>query len=178
MQRYTKLEISVGAFVIVGAVALAYLSLTLGGFNFTQGGRYTVLARFSSVGSLKTGDPVKLAGVSVGEVGSLKVVDFAAQVDLSLDKEIKLPDDTIASIQSASLLGEMYVSLSPGASEKDLAPGASITRTEPAVSLTELIAKYAFGSPLEESGGGPGDTGKGAGGADAAKKSPFSDPLE
>jgi phospholipid/cholesterol/gamma-HCH transport system substrate-binding protein len=178
MQRYTKLEVAVGAFVIVGAIALGYLSITLGGFDFTHGGRYTVLARFSSVGSLKVGDPVRLAGVSVGDVASLKVVDYAAQVDLALDKDIKLPDDTIASIQSASLLGEMYVSLSPGASDKDLAPGASITRTEPAVSLTELIAKYAFGSPIVEAGGAPGDTSKGTGGADAARKSPFSDPLE
>jgi phospholipid/cholesterol/gamma-HCH transport system substrate-binding protein len=175
MQRYTRLEISVGLFVMIGVVALAYLSFTLGGLELTRGKRYTLVARFSSVGGLKVGDPVKLAGVSVGEVASLKVVDFAAQADLALEEDMKLPEDTIASIQSTSLLGDMYVSMSPGASEKVLVPGALITRTTPAISLTELIAKYAFGSPIADPGEARGD--KGRGGSDS-KHSPFANPVE
>lgn len=150
MKPYTKIEISVGAFVIVGVLALGYLSFTLGGLELKR--RSTQIhARFSSVGELKVGDPVKLAGVRIGEVQSIKLVDYAADTELLLDDDIKLPDDTIASIQSAGLLGDAYVSLSPGASDHNLASGERILRTEPAVSLTELIAKYAFGSPLSDS---------------------------
>jgi phospholipid/cholesterol/gamma-HCH transport system substrate-binding protein len=150
MNSYTKTEISVGAFVIVGALAIGYLSFTLGGLDLKQRNA-SVHARFSSVGELKVGDPVKLAGVRVGEVKSIKLVDYSADTELTLDDEIKLPDDTIASIQSAGLLGDAYVSLSPGASDHNIANGERILRTEPAVSLTELISKYAFGSPLSDS---------------------------
>jgi phospholipid/cholesterol/gamma-HCH transport system substrate-binding protein len=147
MQRYSRVEISVGAFVVVGALALAYLSLTLGGVRWSDR-KFSLHARFSSAGELKVGDTVKLAGVAIGEVERIALASFAAEVELRLDDGIALPDDTIASIQSAGLLGDSFVSLSPGASEHNLASGGRIRRTEAAVSLTELIAKYAFGSPL------------------------------
>ncbi|MEY4549058.1 MAG: hypothetical protein RL685_5253 [Pseudomonadota bacterium] len=147
MQIHTKLEISVGAFVVSGALALAYLSLTLGGLQLGRSDRYSLTARFSSVGSLKRGDPVKIAGVSIGEVASIHLADFNAQAELLVDRELKLPADTIASIQSAGLLGDAYVSLAPGAADEDLSPGGSIQRTEAAVNLLDLVAKYAFGAP-------------------------------
>ena len=150
MQPYTKVEISVGAFVIIGGLALAYLSFTLGGVSFQPKRHQTLTARFSSVGELKLGDPVKLAGVSVGEVKRIALVDYSAEAELLLDDGVKLPEDTIASIQSAGLLGDAYVSLSPGGSDRTLKQGARIVQTEPAISITELIAKYAFGSPLSE----------------------------
>ena len=153
MQPYTKIEISVGAFVVVGMLALAYLSFTLGGLEFQSRRHYRLTARFSSVGELKLGDTVKLAGVRIGEVTRVKLVDFAAEAELLLDDEVKLPDDTIASIQSAGLLGDAYVSLSPGGSDRDLPSGGRIFHTEPAISITELIAKYAFGSPLSDDSG-------------------------
>jgi phospholipid/cholesterol/gamma-HCH transport system substrate-binding protein len=159
MQAYTKVEISVGAFVVVGALALAYLSFTLGGLELRSRRHYRLSARFSSVGELKLGDSVKLAGVRIGEVARVKLVDFAAEAELLLDDDLKVPDDTIASVQSAGLLGDAYVSLSPGGSERNLASGAQILRTEPAISITELIAKYAFGSPLDESGSAHGKDG-------------------
>lgn len=145
MQRYTKLEISVGLFVAAGVLGLGYLSLSLGGLELA-GPRYPLRARFASVGGLKVGDPVKVAGVQVGDVTEIQLVDYVAEVQLSLRAPLPLPDDSIASIQTAGLLGDAYVSLSPGASEQDLPPGGSIRRTEPAITISELLAKYAFGS--------------------------------
>ena len=145
MQTYTKLEVSVGLFVIAGALAVGYLSFTLGGLEL-EGPRYSLSARFASVGDLKVGDPVKLAGVKVGDVAAVRLVDFVAEVELRLRAPLPLPDDTVASIQTAGLLGDAYVALSPGASEQDLSPGGSIRRTEPAITISELIAKYAFGA--------------------------------
>jgi phospholipid/cholesterol/gamma-HCH transport system substrate-binding protein len=143
----------VGAFVIIGVLALAYLSFTLGGLELQQKRHQHLTARFSAVGSLKLGDPVKVAGVSVGEVKRIALVDFSAEADLLLDDTVHLPDDTIASVQSAGLLGDAYVSLSPGGSDRTLKSGARILHTEPAISITELIAKYAFGSPLSDDSG-------------------------
>jgi phospholipid/cholesterol/gamma-HCH transport system substrate-binding protein len=195
MQKYTKLEIAVGAFVIAGAISLAYLSVSLGGLRLFSSDRYEVTARFSSVGGLKTGDPVKISGVSVGEVAAIRLVDFAAEAALSIDRYVEIPKDSMASIQSNGLLGDAFVSLSPGADDRNLAPGERITRTEAAVSLTELIAKYAFGSPISESPD-PAESdppnvspteGASASGSAAApvpstvattRPSPFADPLE
>ena len=170
MQTHTRLELSVGLFVIAGVFALGYLSLTLGGLQPARG-HYRLYARFSSVGDLKPGDPVKIAGVGVGEVDAIRLVDFAAETELSLAPEVKLPTDTIASIQSAGLLGDSYVTLSPGASDQDLAAGARIARTQPAIGITELIAKYAFGSSGSE--GASKSNASGATGSAA-----ISDPLE
>ncbi|MEY4580072.1 MAG: hypothetical protein RL701_4775 [Pseudomonadota bacterium] len=149
MQRYTKLEISVGAFVVVGSMALGYLALTLGDLSLSR--RHNTLhTRFSNVGELKVGAPVKLAGVTLGEVKTIQLVNYAAEVELAIDDSLKLPDDTIASIQNAGLLGDSYVALSAGASDHNLAPGSRITHTEPATNLMDLIEKYAFGSPLAD----------------------------
>ena len=172
MPSYTRLEISVGLFVVAGVLAMAYLALTLAGLSLGAG-RYTLTARFSSVGDLKVGDPVKLAGVDVGNVAAITLDEFTARAELSLREGVKLPSDTIASIKTAGLLGDAYVALSPGAASSDLPVGGRISRTEPAVSITELIAKYAFGSPIADEGEKPkSDT------AAEPKKSPFSDPLE
>ena len=182
MQRYTKLEVSVGLFVVIGALSLGYLSLTLGGLRLNGGDRYHLTARFSSVGSLKHGDPVKVAGVNIGEVTSIRLVDFNAEAELSVNGELKLPADTMASIQSAGLLGDAYVSLSPGASDQDLQPGDSINRTESAVSLIGLISKYAFGAGPEadDKPAAPHSSSDRSGRDAPAPKvpSPFPDPLE
>jgi phospholipid/cholesterol/gamma-HCH transport system substrate-binding protein len=150
MQTHGKLEVSVGMFVIICGAALSYLAFTLGGVELGDS-RYAVYARFSTVGDLKRGDAVKLAGVTVGDVKEISLVDYTASVELSLSKPLTIPKDTIASIQTAGLLGDAYVSLSPGASGENLAVGGTITHTEPAISISELLAKYAFGSLGAES---------------------------
>ncbi|MCD7983723.1 MAG: outer membrane lipid asymmetry maintenance protein MlaD, partial [Desulfovibrio sp.] len=66
-------------------------------------------------------------------------------VRLLLDKDLHLSDDSIASIKTSGLIGDKYVSLSRGGSEKNLASGGVITETESPVDLESLIGKYAFG---------------------------------
>ena len=60
MQAHSKLEISVGAFVVMGALAIGYLSLSLGRLAIGGPERYSLVARFSSVGSLKSGQDITL----------------------------------------------------------------------------------------------------------------------
>jgi phospholipid/cholesterol/gamma-HCH transport system substrate-binding protein len=136
--------------MLVGVTALLYLSVSLGGVRLFADDRYTLSARFASVGGLKVGDPVRVAGVSVGEVESISLDSFQALTVLLVARGVILPADTIASVQSAGLLGDNFVSLTPGADDKNLEAGGRITRTESAVSLTELLAKYAFGSPVSD----------------------------
>ena len=83
----------------------------------------------------------------------IELKNYAAETVLAIHAPLELPADTIASIRNSGLLGDDYVSLSPGAAAANLKPGSHITQTEPAVNLVELIADHAFGSPLQQKGG-------------------------
>jgi phospholipid/cholesterol/gamma-HCH transport system substrate-binding protein len=156
MIEHTKHELAVGVFVLLGATALAYLSLSLGAIEIAPR-RYQLHARFASAGDLKRGAVVKLAGVKVGEVRAIGLVEYAAEVLLSIDRDVKLPADTIASIRTLGLLGDSYVSLSPGAADTDLADGGRLQETRAPVDLLDLLSKFLFG-------GGNGGAGAASGG--------------
>jgi len=143
---YTKAEIGAGAFLLVGLAVLGYLSISSGGLRVFPRDQYVLSARFSNVGDLKVRAPVKVAGVTVGKVQSIELSDYLGQAVLAIDRKVALPKDTVASITTAGLLGDAYVSLSPGAADHDLADGDRITRTEPALNLADLVGRYAFGN--------------------------------
>jgi len=157
---YKKAEIAAGAFLLLGLAALAYLSLSIGGLRLRPRDSYRLRARFSNVGDLKLRAPVKLAGVTIGSVEAIRLVDYYAEVELAVDRTVQLPTDTIASVATAGLLGEAHVSLSPGGADRNLAAGERITRTEPALNVADLLGRYAFGNasgspPTGASDGGP-----------------------
>lgn len=144
MER-TKLNIAVGLFVVLGVLALAYLSVKLGRVALFGGGGYVVSADFPSVGGLKVGASVEIAGVEVGRVDAIGLAEYQAHVVLRLDSGVQLQDDSIASIKTKGLIGEKFIRISPGASDKLIKPGGKIRDVEAPVDLEELISKYVFG---------------------------------
>ena len=68
-----------------------------------------------------------------------------AQVVLVINRGVKLPEDSIASIKTKGLIGEKYIRISPGGSERIVGPNGRIRETEAPVDLEELLAKYIFG---------------------------------
>lgn len=151
MANHSRLEISVGAFVAAGLAMIAYLALSLGNVHLLSGKRTALVARFSSIGDLRKAAPIRIAGVNVGQVGAIQLADYVAHIELLIDAEVKIPADTIASIRTSGLLGESFVSLSPGGSDRMLGDGDAIAQTEPALDITQLLQKYAFGSSTEPS---------------------------
>jgi phospholipid/cholesterol/gamma-HCH transport system substrate-binding protein len=162
--KHTKTEILVGAFMMLGIAALAYLSISIGGLEIVAPERYVVRARFASVGDLKPGAPIRLAGVKIGQVASVELKEYLAETQLAIGRSVQLPKDTIASIRSEGLLGDTYVSLSPGGALENLRAGALLTHTEPAIDLSDLLARYAFGKNDEPS-------------KEPARRAPDRDPL-
>jgi phospholipid/cholesterol/gamma-HCH transport system substrate-binding protein len=144
MER-TKVNVAVGLFLVLGILALTYLSIRLGRVSFLGGTGYLVSANFPSVGGLKAGSSVEIAGVQVGRVESIGLNDYQAHVVLRLERDIKLQDDSIASIKTKGLIGEKYIRISPGGSEKIIPPNGRIREVEAPVDLEELISKYIFG---------------------------------
>jgi phospholipid/cholesterol/gamma-HCH transport system substrate-binding protein len=146
--KNTKLELTVGIFVLLGLAAVGYLTIKLGTGSMISGQTYLIESRFANAGGLHSGSSVMLSGVTVGRVEGVRMdpADYSAIVTLRVVSGLRLPTDSMASIKTSGLLGDKYVSLAPGAEETYLAPQARITMTESAVDLESLIGKMAFGA--------------------------------
>ena len=140
-----KLELSVGIFVLIGLACLTYLAVHLGRMEVFGKG-YQVSASFDNISGLKTGAAVEVAGVEVGRVESIQVTsENRAKLTLSIDPDIILKEDAIASIRTKGIIGDKYIKLSPGYAEKTIPVGGKIRDTESAMEWEELIAKYIHG---------------------------------
>lgn len=144
--RRVNLETAVGLFLLAGILCLAYLSIRLGKLELIGEDTVPVVARFSSVAGLQAGTDVEIAGVPVGKVDSISIRDYQAIVRMQIQRGITLPDDTIASVKVRGLIGDAYISLSPGASDRMIPPGGAIRQTEAPVDLEGLIGQYIHGS--------------------------------
>ena len=144
MER-TRVNIAVGLFLVLGILALGYLSIKLGRVSFLGGRGYTVTVDFPSVGGLKAGSTVEIAGVEIGRVDSIGLDNYQARVVLRVNGDVKLQEDSIASIKTKGLIGERYVRISPGGSDKLIPPNGRIREVEPPVDIEELLSKYIFG---------------------------------
>ncbi len=147
-----KMEFGVGLFVLAGLAAIFYLAIAIGGARLWGGDTYRLDARFSNVAGLNVGSRVDIAGVRVGTVRAITLDQkhFVAIVTLEIPSSIELDDDTIASVRTAGLIGDRFISLSPGGSGIRLEPGDLIIDTESAVDIESLISRFAFGSIDDE----------------------------
>ena len=150
MRRSPTRDFLVGLFVLAGLGAVAYLSISVGGLSYGEGGLH-IFAAFDQTGGLKPRAPVVISGVKVGQVGAIALdQNYRARVDLDLDPALELPVDTTASIVTAGVLGDRYVSLQLGGEEELLKSGDEITFTESAVILERLIGKLIHSTDVED----------------------------
>jgi len=141
-----KTETAVGLFLLAGIACLMYLSLRLGKLEVVGGDRVPVVAEFSTVTGLRPGASVEIAGVEVGKIGSITIRDYKAVVGMEIRKGIALQEDAIASVRARGLIGDKYISISPGASDRLIPPGGKIRETESAVDLEGIIGELVHGS--------------------------------
>jgi phospholipid/cholesterol/gamma-HCH transport system substrate-binding protein len=141
----TKLEMVVGVFVLVGLLCLAYLSVKLGKLELVSGDVYEVDAQFNSASGIKPGSTIEIAGVEVGRVRGITLIEDRAKVTLAVNNSIKLYTDTIASIKTRGIIGEKFLALTPGGGGDRLKPGGTIRDTESGLDLEELVSQYVHG---------------------------------
>src|SRR5215813_11664138 len=148
MRANRTLEIGTGLFVLLGFAALFFLTTQLPASGLKLGGKaagYHLTAEFDNIGDLKTGSPVTMAGVRVGEVEGIHFDShsFKAVVALRIDPQFnQIPDDSDASIQTQGLLGGKYVGIGPGGSDTYLKDGGRIEFTQSAIVLESLVNKF------------------------------------
>ncbi|MBW1885640.1 MAG: outer membrane lipid asymmetry maintenance protein MlaD, partial [Deltaproteobacteria bacterium] len=137
--KSSQTDLIVGAFVLLGLGAIAYLSLQVGGMSYTGPGGFKVVATFDEIGGLTSRAPVVISGVKVGQVTSISLDDdLRAEVVLDVRPGLELTVDTSASIRTSGLLGNQFISLEPGGEIDLLADGESVDFTESALNLEKL----------------------------------------
>ena len=141
--RYSLVEILLGAFVLL--MAIGFLTLGMQSINNQKDG-YKISLIFGSTAGLKNGDDVKISGINVGKITKLELdqEDYNAKIDITINKDIKIPDDSSAKIASSSLLGGNFLDIVPGSSEQNLKPSDIIYDTTDPVSFTDMLGKAIF----------------------------------
>lgn len=144
--KVRMLELSVGAFLIAGFVAFAFLAIKVSGLSFTTPqDSYRIHAKFENVSGLTLRAKVTVGGVLVGRVTGIKLDgnDYTAVVEMAIDGPVNnLTTDSTAAILTSGLLGEKYIGITPGAEETFLKGGDMINDTQSALVLENLIGKF------------------------------------
>jgi len=139
-----SIETAVGIFIIVGLLCLAYISIKLGDVELFGTKQYMVKARFTNIAGLREGSEIEIAGVPVGKVSKINLVNDQAVVELLINPDVRIQEDSFASIRTQGIIGDKYVKISPGGSEEYIKPNGFISDTESTVDIEELISKYIF----------------------------------
>lgn len=153
MQNTKTQETLVGLFVASGIAALFFMAMQISNLGtFSSKSIYTITARFENSGGLKIKSPVSIAGVRIGRVSDIYIdkETYESIVEMKIDTQYSLPDDTSASIFTAGLLGEQYISLEPGGSEEVIPEDGLIDITQSAIVLEEIIGQFLFDKAAEE----------------------------
>jgi phospholipid/cholesterol/gamma-HCH transport system substrate-binding protein len=142
--RRNAVETVMGAVVLVVAALFLFFAYTQSQIHAVSG--YDVTARFDHVEGLRDGGDVRISGIRVGSVISqtLDPKTFQAVVRMSIDPSVQLPVDTVATIASAGLLGDKYLSLVPGNEDQTIKPGGQIEHSQSPISLESMIGQYIF----------------------------------
>ncbi len=156
MQR-SKNDVWVGLFVLIGAAAVLFLALKAANLlSFNLDSTYRVTAKFDNIGGLKPNAAVKSAGVVIGRVEAITFDDKSFQASIVMDMQSKyaFPKDSSLKILTSGLLGEQYIGVEAGASDKNLATGDTIKSTQSAVVLENLISQFLYSKAADSGGSG------------------------
>ncbi len=163
--KKTALDFWVGLFVVVGFLALLFLSLKVGNMSSVSfQSTYTVKMKFDNIGGLKPRAAVKSAGVVVGRVESIgfDTNTYQAVVTAELYSKYAFPKDSSAKILTSGLLGEQYLGLEPGGDTQMLKAGDTITMTQSAIVLENLISQFLYSKAADAGGAKPAAAAPGA----------------
>lgn len=144
------IETLIGAAVL--AVAVIFVFYGYSKAEITPRDGYVLTAEFDRVDGLISGSDVRLSGIKVGTVDTLKLRKdtYYAEVKLIISADIQLPEDTSAKITMEGLLGGNYISLTPGGSEDYLADGDALIYTQGSVDLIGLVSQALFSAGKDE----------------------------
>ena len=144
-------DLAVGVFVLAGLLAIAYLTLRIGGVSLSSRDGIVMFATFDHIGGLSARSPVRIAGVKVGRVESIELdEDLRAPVRLVVDAGLELSVDSAAAARTSGLLGDQFIALEPGAEDELLGDGDVFSFTESAWNVDALVGAVVHGTGGEQ----------------------------
>lgn len=166
--NHTQMTVRVGLFFVIG-IALIWITFeALHDGRFEKKHGYTVVAPFKTLKELKHGDEVRMAGVKIGAVDTTRLAEGRAEAVLAIDPEFKIPEDSVATIAMAGLIGTNYISFDIGTPSKGTVPSGGTVRTRDAADLNQIMSDLgSLGQDLKGALGqigqamGPGTDGQG-----------------
>lgn len=142
MKRSRTTEFRVGLFVIIALVIGGSIAFVLGNQRAVFQPKIYYQAVFDTVGGLREGSPVRIAGVDVGTVSDVVLrEDGKILVKLAVieDAANLVREDSVASIGNKGLLGDRLVEVSAGVGEP-VPPGSTIP-SQSAFEMSEYLAR-------------------------------------
>ncbi len=137
-------EAKVGIFVLLGLVILTYFTFRVSKWGGIGEKGYRITVDFETAAGLEPKANVKMAGVPIGKVEEIQLVGNRARLVLRIDEGVRIPLDSVASIQTQGLLGEKYVEILPGKeTARMLPPGGRVANTIPPTNLDEIVRKVS-----------------------------------
>ena len=145
-QQRISLEIKVGAFMVTGVALLVVFLFVIGDLSTYFQPGYTLRVIFDAANGISGGSPVQYAGVEVGKVEAVRIVQAEAgppKVELlaRLPRSIRVRADDVASISTFGLLGEKYLEIMPGPAEGPVLKGGHVLMGKPPVSTERIIER-------------------------------------
>jgi phospholipid/cholesterol/gamma-HCH transport system substrate-binding protein len=155
--KSSALETLIGAVIValaLGFFTFAYKTAGLGG---STGSGYHVSAEFDNIDGVAVGSDVRVAGIKIGTVTgqSLNPKSYQARVEMVINRDITLAEDTSAKVTSEGLLGSKFVALEPGGADEKLVEGGVISYTQGAVDIWSLISQAMFSKSKSPDGTTP-----------------------
>ncbi|HAA91997.1 MAG: outer membrane lipid asymmetry maintenance protein MlaD [Rhodospirillaceae bacterium] len=149
--RRNVLETALAAMVLLVAGVFLAFAHNIGNVAPVDG--WQVQAKFNSIDGLSIGNDVRIGGVKVGTVVKLDIdqKDYRALVTMMVLPELKLPEDTVASVVTAGVLGGKYIALAPGTGKRSSQHGLVLKNTKDVEPVETTVGKEIFGL-----GGGAG----------------------
>ena len=145
-------EARVGIFVLVGLLVLTYFTFRVSKWGLIAEKGYLLTVDFITAAGLEPKSDVKMAGVPIGKVEAIKLAGNQARLFLRIQDGIRIPLDSVASIETQGLLGEKYVEISPGKDAQRMLPaGGQVTNTLSPTNLETIVRKVeAIGDDVKK----------------------------
>jgi phospholipid/cholesterol/gamma-HCH transport system substrate-binding protein len=139
MDASRKQEIGVGILVIVAAALLAFMSIKVGGIG-AIGDQIEIQVNLGDAAGLTEGAAVRVAGVQVGQVDTMRVDHNQARLTVSLGSSAQIREDAKVQVRARSVLGEKYLEITPISRDTPLLKtGATLSVTTPQTEIDELV---------------------------------------
>lgn len=144
--RKNIIETVMGGVVLLVALFFVVFAFSSSGVSTVSG--YQVVVEFDDATGVNPGTDVRMSGVKIGTVVTqeLDTQTFFANVTLSIDQDLELPQDTSARIVPEGLLGGNYVELTPGGADENIPAGGRIEYSQGAINVIDLLGRFIFKS--------------------------------